>query len=219
MRHLPGRARAGSAHHARRFRWHGRAALPHHRRRGRHLLTSGHSEADLHRLRADARAAWEAGLGAVLPETCVSRALAARPDLSLHASRTLVLAVGKAAAGMWRGAAPAMAGARAIVLLPEGYDSGELPAGTLLLRGGHPHPTAGSFESTRRILAEVDGLGAGDRLLVLLSGGTSALLEAPADGVTEEELAAAHQRLVASGLDIASINLARSRLSAVNGDI
>lgn len=116
---------------------------------------------------------------------------------------------------MWRGAAPAMAGARAIVLLPEGYDSGTLPAGTVLLRGGHPHPTAGSFESTRLILAEVDRLGAGDRLLVLLSGGTSALLEAPADGITEEELTAAHRSLVASGRDIASINSARARLSAV----
>lgn len=118
---------------------------------------------------------------------------------------------------MWRGAAGAMAGARAIMLLPEGYDSGGLPAGTLLLRGGHPHPTAGSFESTRRILAEVDRLGAGDRLLVLLSGGASALLEAPAEGITEEEVLAAHRSLVASGRDIASINAARSRLSAVKG--
>jgi len=179
-------------------------------------------EETLARLRADAHCAWQAGLRAVDPEKCVRRALAARADLRGEAARTLIVAVGKAAAGMMRGAvvadrdgAAAMPGARAIVLLPEGSDAGQLPAGTIVLRGGHPWPTPGGIAATERIVAEVSALGHGSRLLVLLSGGASALLEAPLPGVSVAELIAAHRRLVASGLPIRSINLERAARSAV----
>lgn len=173
-------------------------------------------------LRADARAAWEAGLRAVDPQDCVRRALEARPDLRGDSANTLIVAVGKAAAGMMRGAiaadgrrAAAMVGSRAIVLLPEGSDAGPLPPDTVVLRGGHPWPTPDGIAATERILAEVDALGRGSRLLLLLSGGASALLEAPVPGVSVVEVIASHRRLVASGLAIRSINLERAALSAV----
>jgi len=158
----------------------------------------------------------------VAPEDCVRRTLAARADLRGDAASTLIVAVGKAAAGMMRGAiaadgsgAAAMTGARAIVLLPEGSDAGELPPGTLALCGGHPWPTPAGIAATERILAEVDALGPGSRLLLLLSGGASALLEAPLPGVSADELIAAHRRLVSSGLAIRSINRERAAISAV----
>ncbi|MFN2427308.1 MAG: DUF4147 domain-containing protein, partial [Candidatus Binatia bacterium] len=118
---------------------------------------------ELARLRADALAAWMEGVRAVRPEDCVRHALARRPDLS--SSRTLIVAVGKAAAGMLRGAMGQAADARAIVLLPEAGEAGELPASALVLRGGHPFPTPRGIASTKRILAAVDGLGRDDRLL------------------------------------------------------
>lgn len=126
---------------------------------------------------------------------------------------------------MLRGAIPrhaqparmAATGARTIVLLPAGSQAGDLPVSTLVLRGGHPHPTPDGIQATERILAEVDRLGRGQRLLVLLSGGASALLEAPAPGLSCTELTLAHRALVASGLAIRSINLVRGCLSAVKG--
>lgn len=172
-------------------------------------------------LREDALAAWRAGLLAADPEAGVRRALASRPDLDPLDPSTLVVAAGKAAASSLRGALPA-SGSRtgaaapraAFALLPEGVDAGPLPAGVVVLRGGHPHPTLEGFASSRRILREVGALGAGDRLLVLLSGGASALLEAPLDGIGDADLIATHRALVASGLPIRAINLVRGCLSA-----
>lgn len=162
--------------------------------------------------RADAEAAWRAGLLAVSPEPCVRRVLSSRPDLDPSSPRTLVIAVGKAAAGMMLGALPV---ARGFVLLPAGAEVPAFPPSVELLFGGHPHPTAEGLRSTRRLLEAVSALGAGDRLLVLLSGGTSALLEAPAEGVDFDDLVSVHRALVASGAPIAAINLVRSGLSAV----
>lgn len=165
-------------------------------------------------LREDALAAWRAGLRAVDPEACVRRALASRPDLDPLDPRTLVVAAGKAAATSLRGALAAPPSRPAFALLPSATDAGPMPGSVVVLRGGHPHPTREGFASTRRLLAEARALGAGDRLLLLLSGGASALLEAPQDGLDEDDLVEAHRVLVASGLPIRSINLVRGCLSA-----
>ncbi|HXC51170.1 MAG TPA: DUF4147 domain-containing protein [Candidatus Limnocylindrales bacterium] len=163
--------------------------------------------------------AWTAGLRAVDAESSVRRALAARPDLDPADPRTLVVAAGKAAAGMLRGLCRDDAGApriaRAIAVLPSGADIAGLPSTVEVLRGGHPYPTAEGRAATLRVLESARTLGDGDRLLVLLSGGASALLEAPAAGVDFESLAATYRALVASGLAIRSINLIRGCLSAV----
>ncbi len=170
-------------------------------------------------LRADAMSAWTAGLRAVDAQSSVRRALAARPDLDPADSRTLVVAAGKAAAGMLRGLCREDAGspriARAIAVLPAGADITGLPPSVEVLRGGHPYPTAEGCAAALRILQAARTLGDGDRLLMLLSGGASALLEAPAAGVDFESLVTSYRGLVASGLAIRSINLIRGCLSAI----
>jgi glycerate 2-kinase len=143
----------------------------------------------------------------------VAAALRERPRLP---PPTLAVAVGKAAAGMLRGASSFFAPTtRSLVLMPRGSGTAGLPAATVVLHGGHPHPSSEGFRSTRRIAEEINGLRAGDHLLFLVSGGASALLEAPADGIAEADLVRAHEILVASGLAIAGINLVRGCLSAV----
>ncbi|HYC55479.1 MAG TPA: DUF4147 domain-containing protein [Candidatus Binatia bacterium] len=165
-------------------------------------------------LRGHALAAWRAGLRAVDATAAAERALARRTDLHPNASSTLVLAAGKAAVPMMRGALPV---ARAIVLAPAGVEAGDLPAHVPVLRGGHPFPTPEGIAATRRIMAEVGALGAGDLLVVLLSGGASALLEAPACGISEDDLIQTHRLLVGSGAPIQDINRIRICLSAVKG--
>jgi glycerate-2-kinase len=145
-------------------------------------------------------------------EQGVRRALTTRPDLRSPDSRTLVVAAGKAAAGMLRAFPVAP---NAIALLPAGADASGVPSHASVLRGGHPYPTTEGCAATRRILSEASALGAGDRLLVLLSGGASALLEAPTDGIALDDLIASHRALALSGLAVASINLVRGCLSAV----
>lgn len=167
-------------------------------------------------LRADALAAWEAGLRAVDPAQAVRRAIDARPELGCGPTTggpAMVLAVGKAATRMILGV-DASRKVPHFALVPSG-SSVSVPSFVRVLKGGHPVPTAHGMDCTRWILREVARLQQGQRLLLLLSGGASALLEAPAEGLSVDDLIASHRALVGSGLPIASINIVRGCLSAV----
>jgi glycerate 2-kinase len=83
--------------------------------------------------------------------------------------------------------------------------------------GGHPLPTAASEEAGRRALAIADAVRPGETLLVLLSGGASALMAVPADGVTLDEKRAATNQLLQAGADIYALNTVRKHLSAIKG--
>ena len=76
-------------------------------------------------------------------------------------------------------------------------------------------PDARAFAAARRALALTQGLTAEDTVLVLLSGGASALFELPL--VPEARLREITQRLLRSGADIVAMNAVRKRLSAVKG--
>jgi glycerate-2-kinase len=90
--------------------------------------------------------------------------------------------------------------------------------GVVVARGGHPLPDEASFASGAAALALADENRArGERLVVLLSGGASAMLAAPAPGVTLEEKVRVTQDLLRSGKPIAEINAVRKRLSAIKG--
>lgn len=85
-------------------------------------------------------------------------------------------------------------------------------------RGGHPLPDAESFRAGAEALRVADENRAREEtLVVLLSGGASAMLAAPAPGVTIEEKIARTRELLRSGLPIADINAVRKRLSAIKG--
>jgi len=88
----------------------------------------------------------------------------------------------------------------------------------VLTRGGHPLPNEESFASGAEALRVADGnRERGERLVVLLSGGASAMLAAPAPGVTLADKIALTRGLLLSGLPIAEINARRKKLSAIKG--
>ena len=124
-----------------------------------------------------------------------------------------ILAVGKAAAGMLEGAKEVFPKAEALLVLPHGYPA---PPGVEVVYAGHPVPDEGSLLAGERALALARGLSEGDRLLVLLSGGGSALLSAPW-GVGLEEKKALTEALLKSGATIHEINAVRKHLSRVKG--
>jgi glycerate-2-kinase len=85
-------------------------------------------------------------------------------------------------------------------------------------RGAHPVPDAESADSGRQALRLADEAARrGDRLVVLLSGGASAMLCAPAEGVSLEDKIAVTRALLASGLAIGDMNAVRKHLSAIKG--
>jgi len=83
--------------------------------------------------------------------------------------------------------------------------------------GGHPTPNARSEEGGRKALAIAESLSEDDTLLVLISGGASALMAVPADGVTLDDKRATTDRLLRAGADIYALNTVRKHLSAIKG--
>lgn len=158
------------------------------------------------------RRAFEAALAAADPGRALLPHLPEPP-----AGRTLVVGAGKAAARMAAAVDVRYAGAplSGLAIVPYGHAASG--AGRVAVaEAGHPVPDAAGVAATERVLALARAAAPDDRLLVLLSGGGSALLTAPA-GVTLAEKAEATRRLLASGADIGAINVVRKHLSRVKG--
>jgi hydroxypyruvate reductase len=127
-----------------------------------------------------------------------------------------VVAAGKAAPAMAAAAARRF-GSRVRSGLVVASTPSAVPDGFELIVGGHPIPTAESERGGRRALAVAGSLEADERLLVLLSGGASALMAVPADGITLEDKRATTERLLRAGADIHALNTVRKHLSAIKG--
>ena len=134
--------------------------------------------------------------------------------LSTWREPDLVIATGKAAASM---AASLDAGVRGIVLLPRDAPAPSLPSGLRVLRADHPIPTAAGIAASREVLNRVRGLEGGQRLLYLVSGGTSSLFEVPAPGLDEAGVIEVYRLLLDCGAPIHELNVVRRALSAVKG--
>ena len=93
------------------------------------------------------------------------------------------------------------------------------PPGTEWHSGGHPLPTAGSVEGARRAAALAAQVRPDELLLVLLSGGGSALMSLPAEGVTLEEKQQTVRQLPEARADIHELNTVRKHLSAIKGGL
>jgi glycerate-2-kinase len=86
-----------------------------------------------------------------------------------------------------------------------------------MIVGGHPTPTAGSERGGREALRLAASLEADETLLVLLSGGASALMAVPADGLTLADKRATTEQLLRAGADIHALNTVRKHLSGIKG--
>jgi glycerate-2-kinase len=85
------------------------------------------------------------------------------------------------------------------------------------LIGGHPVPTDDSERAGRLALDVAARAASGDRLLVLLSGGASALMAVPANGITLRDKQSTTDQLLRGGADIHALNTVRKHLSAIKG--
>ncbi len=86
-----------------------------------------------------------------------------------------------------------------------------------VLESSHPVPDANGEAAARRILAAVRGLGPDDLVVALMSGGASALLPLPAEGLTLADKQDVNRALLASGATISEMNCVRKHLSAIKG--
>ncbi|CUX47927.1 MULTISPECIES: glycerate kinase type-2 family protein [Agrobacterium tumefaciens complex] len=86
-----------------------------------------------------------------------------------------------------------------------------------IIEASHPVPDDKSAEAAKRILAAVEGLTTDDMVIALISGGGSALMVAPAEGMTLADKMAVNRALLASGATISDMNAVRKHLSRIKG--
>ena len=157
---------------------------------------------------------FEAAVRQAAPETCVPPHLPPPPP-----GRTVVIGAGKAAAAMaqaveahWPGDRP-LSG---LVVTRYGHGVGP-PARIGVVEASHPVPDAAGARAAADILGMVQGLGADDLVLCLISGGGSSLLALPAPGLTLGDKQAVARALLRSGASIQEMNCVRKHLSAIKG--
>jgi glycerate 2-kinase len=149
----------------------------------------------------------ESGLQAVDPARLTADALAQQGD-----AETVLIAIGKAAPAMARGAASVLDLVGGVCVSDH---EEQVPDRLKFIVGDHPVPGLASLEAAAAVLDTVRTTPDSTRILALVSGGGSALCEAPREGVPPGYLSEVTRRLIAGGADIEEINLVRAHLSAI----
>ncbi len=165
-------------------------------------------------LRDQALDAFRAGIHAANPARVVATSLRKRPP---ERPFEAVLAIGKASLGMLEGAAPWLPDEMdGVVVTTSAQASGRAAVfGVEVFGASHPVPdTVGELAASAAL--ELASLGP-RHVLVLLSGGASALLPAPVEGVSLSDKVAATEALLACGATIHEINAVRKHLSRIKG--
>ncbi|MEM9682117.1 MAG: glycerate kinase [Pseudomonadota bacterium] len=154
----------------------------------------------------------EAAIASAQPATCVPPHLPSPPTMG----RTIVIGAGKASAAMARAVEQAWDGPLdGLVITQHGYrvDCEQIE----IVEASHPVPDAAGETAARRILDLAASAGPDDLVICLVSGGGSALMPLPADGLTLADKQAVNRALLRSGATIDEMNCVRKHLSAIKG--
>ena len=157
------------------------------------------------------RSMFEAAIAAAQPAQCVPPHLPETPK-----GRLIVVGAGKASAAMARAVEDHWPGPlEGLVVTRYGY---EVPCDRIeIVAAAHPVPDLAGLTAARRILKLVETAGEDDTVLCLISGGGSALMPLPLEGLTLDDEQAVNRALLASGATISDMNCVRRHLSAIKG--
>lgn len=155
---------------------------------------------------------WKTGVDAVRGDIAVANALAAQsvepPDQ--------IIAVGKAATAMARAAVALWPHAPCLIVTKDGH-GGDAPPGARVIEAAHPVPNAASLTGGTALRNAVRGMGPDTHLLMLVSGGASALAECLPEGTTLADMQQQTEALLASGAAIGDMNALRTARSLIKG--
>jgi glycerate 2-kinase len=154
---------------------------------------------------------FNAAVAAADPELTIRKHLPEKPK-----SRTIVVGAGKGSAQMaaafervWDGPL------EGVVVTRYGYAA--RCERIEIIEAAHPVPDAAGLEASRRLLERVSGLTADDLVIALISGGGSALLPSPPEGLALADEIAVNEALLASGAPISAMNTVRKHVSTIKG--
>ena len=172
-------------------------------------------------------AAFQAALNAVRPDAAVRRVIGMGTSGELEingrsfgpVSHVEAIAIGKAAVAMMSGAVDVLGDVltRGFVITKDGHIDRELPNRIEVHEAAHPVPDDRSVAATHRLLEWVAETPRDAVVLCLISGGGSALLEEPVDGISLADFQEMTRLLLRAGADIYQLNAVRSRVSKVKG--
>lgn len=157
------------------------------------------------------RAMFDAAVASAQPSLCLAQHLPLAPK-----GRTIVIGAGKASAAMAQALEAHWPGPlEGLVITRYGY---AVPCERIeIVEAAHPVPDAAGLEATARVRQLVSGLTEDDLVIALISGGGSALLVAPGEGISLADKQAVNAALLKSGANIAEMNCVRRHLSQVKG--
>ncbi len=157
------------------------------------------------------RKMFDAAIASAQPALCLPPHLPNPPR-----GRTIVIGAGKASAAMAQALERAWDGPlEGLVVTRYGY---ALPCEQIeIVEAAHPVPDAAGLRAAQRIAAMVEGLTPDDLVIALISGGGSALMVAPLEGLTLADKQAVNSALLKSGATIAEMNCVRRHLSRLKG--
>ncbi|MDK9705634.1 MAG: glycerate kinase [Desulforhopalus sp.] len=150
-------------------------------------------------------------IAAAQPERCLPPFLPEPPK-----GRMIVIGAGKASAAMARTVERQWPGELSGLVVTR-YGHGVPCERIEVVEAAHPVPDAAGMAGAQRMLRLVEGLSADDTVLCLISGGGSALLALPLDGISLADKQAVGRALLRSGATIGEINCLRRHLSAIKG--
>lgn len=158
---------------------------------------------------------YNSAVAAVSAHACLPAFLPKPP----HRGRTLVIGAGKGAASMakavedhWEGDISNISG-----LVVTRYGHGVDCSRIEVVEAAHPVPDEAGRHAAGRMMEMARGLTENDLVICLISGGGSALLALPAEGITLEQKQAVNKALLKSGANISEMNCVRKHLSAIKG--
>ena len=158
---------------------------------------------------------FDAAVEAADPAKIITNFLPSAPK-----GRTIVIGGGKASSQMGKAFEDAWAKERGtplegVIVTRYGYAT---PCENFeVLEASHPVPDAAGLVGSKRVMEAVSGLTEDDLVVALISGGGSALLPAPPDGLTLEDEIAVNEALLASGAPISAMNTVRKAASTIKG--
>jgi glycerate 2-kinase len=169
------------------------------------------------RMKGEALDIFRHAVGAVDPKTVVERALGETAgEVRSHRS-VRVISLGKAAVPMAEAAQLALGDQITGGVAVTKYGYGGRLKRIEVIEAGHPIPDEKGLFGAKKIVEAASGMGPDDLVLVLISGGGSALAPLPAEGLELTDLVETNRLLVNSPADIHEINTVRRHLSGISG--
>ncbi|NDW54508.1 glycerate kinase [Aliiroseovarius sp. PrR006] len=130
--------------------------------------------------------------------------------------QSYLVSIGKAAPAMMREALRHIDGAHHALCITH-PENAEQVEGASLLHGAHPVPNEDSLAAGQAVKDLLAQAGENDQVITLISGGGSALMALPADGISIEDKGKVSALLLGAGIDITQMNLVRQQLSQLKG--